>query len=241
MELLPTLSPLIDLALFVVTVAWVGKRPTAQKVGAMVVIVALVEIGVDSLFALSQGTSIYGWYLQGLDKSIEYYSSMLTADQLEMFAAVEQTIAGCWVGIYLTQAAVYVFFALFLVWLVGRLFKRPRDWAPFSQVDLPIWTVLVLIGGIVLYAVSNIPALPYRELVLLVSLNALIVAMVPLSVQGAAACKGVMNNLGLAAGWQVAIAVVVIVLGVALVVVPVVGLVDYWANLRKLPRGDEQE
>lgn len=241
MELLSTLSPLIDLMLFVVTVAWVGKKPTVPKVGAMIAVVAIVEIGIDSLFALMQGTSIYGWYLQGLEQSIEYYSSMLTADQLEMFAAVEQTVAGCWVGIYLTQAAAYVFMALFLTWLVGRLFKRTREWTPFSQVDLPIWMVGVLIAGIVLYAVSNVSVVPQRELVFLVSLNVLVAALIPLAVQGAAASKGVMNNLGLATGWQVAIVAVVTVLGVVMVVVPVIGLVDYWANLRKLPRGDATE
>ena len=232
------LPRILDLVLFVVTVGWVGRRPTTAKTSAMIFIVAAVQIAFDSLAAASRGLNIHGLYVESLQATADAYveAGVFSAGQLESIQPMLDTIAGCWLAIYVIQSAWLVFVALGLVWIFRRLFRRPSDWAPFSSIDLPIWTVGVLIVGILLWAVSNVTGSSIGSMMRLVGCNVLLIALIPVCVQGCAAYKGLMNRVNLPTAAQVVITIALLVFGLFLPVVCVIGIVDFWANVRKLPR-----
>ena len=232
---------LIDLALFCVTVLWVGKKPTFAKVTAMIFVIAVVELGIDSVLAWQQGLNVFEWYRQAFDSVMSAYGEVLGSAELESFDTVVNTVTGCLVAMYVIQAASQVFVALLLVWAVKRLRKRPLGWSPLSKVDLPVWVVLPLIVGFLGIALCNVSALPHKDEIFLVALNVLVIACIPLFAQGLAACKGVLNNANCSAIVQFLIAFVTGLFGVFALVVVAVGLIDFWANLRKLPRDGNTE
>lgn len=233
-----TLSAFLAIALFVVTIAWVGKKPTLKKASIMVVAVALVQGGADSISLFMAGTNIYDWYLQSLTQTADAYTQTLGLASAQSAALQEsmQVVAGCLPALYVLQAAMNVFIALGIVWAFKRLTKRPLGWSPFSSIDLPVWTVLLLVASALLYAASNVPAAPFSHELFLIALNFLLIGMIFPLVQGAAASKGLMNRIGLSGVAQTLIAIIGLVAGVAVFVIPIVGLIDYWVNFRKLDR-----
>lgn len=233
-----TLSALLAIVLFLVTVVWVGKKPTFKKTAAMIAVVAAVQGGADSISLFMAGTNIYDWYLQSLNAVADTYSQTLGLASAQTAALREnmQIVAGCLPALYVLQAAGYVFIALGIVWAFRRLTKRPLGWAAFSTIDLPIWTVVPLIAAAFCYAASNAPGVPYAHELLLVTVNFLLVGMLFPVVQGMAACKGIMNRIGFSSTAQVFVTLIGFVVGVAVLVIPIVGLIDYWANFRKLAR-----
>lgn len=233
-----TLSALLAIGLFLVTVVWVGKKPTLKKTAAMVAIVAAMQGGADSISLFMAGTNIYDWYLQSLNAMADTYSQTLGLASAQSAALKEniQIVAGSLPALYVLQAAVNVFIALGIVWSFRRLTKRPLGWTAFSMIDLPIWTVAPLIAAALCYAVSNAPGAPYAHGLLLAAVNLLLIGMLFSVVQGMAACKGIMNRIGLSCTAQVLVTLIGFVVGVAILVVPIVGLIDYWANFRKLTR-----
>lgn len=147
-------------------------------------------------------------------------------------------VAVCLPALCFAESASEVFFVFCLRWLFEKTARR-RTWAPFSQVDLPIWTVYPLIAGIALYVVAMLPGVPYADVIHAIAFNVMVAAVVPLFVQGAAAGKGILNRIGMSFGWQVALGLVGILSGALFLVLPLLGLVDYWANVRKLKRDDD--
>ena len=233
MDILPYL---FDIALFAATVFWVGRKPTFPKVTVMTLLIAVVETGLDSVQLWLEGTNMIDWYRQSMQASVDAYSQVLDSSAVSQLSSAADTVVGCLPSIMVMDGFMKVSMALCVVWIVNKLFKRPMDWSPFSKIDLPVWTVVPVIAGALLIAVSNVPGAPYSNIVFLAALNCLVVGVLFFVTQGGAAIKGLMNNVGLPAIAQLAIVAVLVMSGVATLVVPLVGLIDYWANFRKLPR-----
>ena len=218
----------------------------------MICIVTVVLAGMDCAYAASQGLSIYGYYLETINQALESYTEALSnfgaaasltaedlasvQEQLASAEALAPTLAGCWFALYFVQASLDVFVALVLCWIFIKILKLGSNWAPFSEVDLPVSLVWLLIAGLFLYAASCIPGFGLAQLVRLVAFNVLAVCAVPLSVQGLAAGKGLMNKIRLGTVAQAIIALLLVLFGILPFVSVILGLVDFWANLRNLPR-----
>lgn len=229
----------VEIALLVVVYVWVGKRPTAAKVSALIVIYALCALTTPVLEAASNGMSLYDWELKSLEESLEAMGNSLPSDQRELFSSVMSTVAGCLPALELVNASATVFAVLCIRWIFDRV-RHKSQWSAFSKVDLSIWWVIPLVAGIVMYIVSLVAGIPARWQFFVAAMNVLIAALVPLFVQGAACCKGIINRTGLRLAWQLVVGFFALVTGVAFIVLPIVGLVDFWANFRKLPREDRE-
>ena len=83
---------------------------------------------------------------------------------------------------------------------------------------------------------SWIPQLPYSDVVYSISLNVLIISTLPLYAQGGAAFKGILNRANASLALQIILMFCGILTGLAFLITPLLGLIDYWANFRKLPR-----
>lgn len=236
--MLEAVSQLADLVLFILTVVVVGRRPTASKVAAMICIVAAVDYGFVALVAAQVQMNPIELYQQQLG---ELYAAL--GDSLvEQARPSEEMIAlaaGISPAIYMVQSATYVFVGLCIRWIADRI-RRRSVWSPFSEVDLSIWWLTPLLAGIGCYIVSLfLQDANAARVALLVAANLLVVSGIPLFVQGAAAGKGIMNGMGLIFALQAGIGALMILSGLAFIVVPVLGLIDFWANFRKLAREDD--
>lgn len=225
----------LDFALFCATVLWVGRKPTAVKVTAMIVAVAAVHFGIDMYDAMLQGVTLQELYLGGLDEWMEQNQALLSGQE-DTVKATMQVVATCLPSFYVVQAAALVFCGLCIAWVFERGVMRSGRWTAFSQVDLPVWTVVPLIAGLLLYAISTFPTVPFHNEIFTVAVNVLVVSVIPLFVQGAAACKGIADKAGFSLMLQLLLAAIAVVSGAFAIVFPLVGLLDYWANLRKLER-----
>lgn len=225
----------IEVALIVVTFAWVGKRPTAAKVSGIIAVVWLVEFGALAMNAAGQGVSVHDLAFQTISPALDSARDAASPDQRESVEEMADVLAGCVPGFYALSAGARVFAALCARWVLDRV-RHKTQWTPFSMVDLSVWWVVPLMVGIVLYIVSILPGAPAHDEVSTASMNVLMVSTLPLFVQGAAAGKGVMNRMGVQLAWQLVLGFFMLVSGLAFLVLPLMGLIDFWANFRRLPR-----
>ena len=242
-----TLSAAAEIVLFTVTIFWACNKPTVKKTATMICIVAVCLIGINSAYAMSQGSSVFALLLENYNQSMDAYADALASQQIEIpadqLASVKDllsVLAGCWFGIYVLEATLDVLAALCLMWIIRKLFKHNSGWGAFSAVDLPVSVVSLLIVGLLAYAASRIPGLPQAGYVELIGYNVLIIGAIPVLIQGAAVGKGLMNKVRFGAIAQAVITVLLLISGLFPFVVGVLGIVDFWANLRGLPR-DEVE
>lgn len=236
--MIDALSLAVDFALFLVTVLVVGKKPTAAKVTAIICLVAAIDYGFVAFVAMQAHMNPVEWYQGMLEQAVSLYG-VVPQGQASGGASVVSMVAGISPAIYVVQASAYVFVGLCLRWIADRV-RRKSDWSPFSQVDLSIWWLIPVLFGLVCFIVSLLLPGQASYVVWLVSLNVFVVSAIPLFVQGAAAGKGIMNRMGIGFPMQLVFGVLGLVSGIAFLVLPILGLVDFWANFRKLPR-DQKE
>lgn len=205
----------------------------------MIAVVSIVNLGLFVASALPQGLSPYEWYRTELSRYFDIYAGLIDESQILAMKEMSSTVAKFWFATYVIQAAIQVFVVLCLRWVVDRA-RHKLQWTPFSLVDLPVTCVLPLIASIVVYIVSMLPGVPNADVVYVVAANLFMISVLPLFVQGAAVGKGVMNRSGLTFGWQVALGVMGLIFGALFVVLPLLGLIDFWANFRRLERADQE-
>lgn len=232
--MIDALSLVVDFALFLVTVLVVGKKPTTAKVTAIICLVAAIDYGFVAFVAMQAHMNPVEWYQGMLEQAVSLYG-VAPQDQAGGGASATSVVAGISPAIYVVQASAYVFVGLCLRWIADRV-RRKSDWSPFSQVDLSIWWLTPVLFGLVCFIVSLLLPGQAAYVVWLVSMNVFVVSAIPLFVQGAAAGKGIMNRLGIGFPMQLVFGVLGLLSGIAFVALPILGLVDFWANFRKLPR-----
>lgn len=205
----------------------------------MVVVMSLVDIGLFAAMAAEQGTTPYGWYLSALNAYLDAYEQVAGAGRTSAMRQAATTAAGLWVAVYVIQASACVFVALCLRWVLDKM-RGTTQWSPFSTVDLPIASVFPLIASILLYIASMLAGPAQAQMLALVAANVFMVSAIPLFVQGAAAGKGIMNRMHLGLGGQLALGVFGLLSGVVFAILPIMGLVDFWANFRRLARDGQK-
>ena len=150
--MLSAVSQLADLALFILTVVVVGRRPTTLKVAAMICVVAVVDFGFVALVAAQAQMNPIEWYQQQLREVFELYNES-SAGQMQGYESYLPFVAGISPSIYVVQSSIYVFIGLCIRWVVDKV-RRKSEWSPFSRVDLSIWWLMPLLLGVSFYIVS---------------------------------------------------------------------------------------
>lgn len=231
-----------NIALLAVSAASVGRRPQSLYVSLVIVVGALVELELLAVASMLQGTTPEAYVLGVIeDPFVAASSALLSVESQETFETFPETVAGVWPALCVVVSAAMVFLGVCVRYVIDRA-RHKLKWAPFSELDLSILWVYVLIAGVVLDLVSVIPGFPAPDALDFVARNVVVVSVIPLFVQGAATCKGVMNEAQLGLRWQIVLTVVAVLLGViALIVVPIIGLLDFWLNFRKLDRDSGEE
>lgn len=215
------------------------------SVGGVVVLVALLcglLIGADASLLMLQGESFAAYVQELLEELRQVMTASLTTggSSVSVQATVDSTVellGWIWPLIYAMRAACTVCFGLVGL-AVARHDSFQKVHEAFKRCDTPLWVVALFIVSVACLAGwSVLGVLP--EAVGVAALNVLICMRVVFFLQGCAVMLSLMDSHGWGFFPRVAVLSLAFLAEVSLSVVCILGLIDVWANFRKLARHDQ--
>ena len=198
---------------------------------------ALVYLGLDAAMAALAGTSLTSLVMTQIEATLEALTEG-TSD-LEASAQVVRTVVGyIWPSSYTLNVLVGILSAA----LGARLARTALGpLAPkalcFTEFDLPLWVAGALLASIVGFAIAQL--IPAREALLMVAVNLAMAVRFAFGISGTAVAAYFMRRRGLGRIATFVVCCILVFIDMQIFVMAIVGLVDFWANLRHLERGAE--
>lgn len=234
---------LVGEVLCVLGVVWCMRNHAATLAGICVVIVAtaLVNIGIEAAVATAAGSSLS----QVVDGLLAYMVSVAqdaagTGIQAELIVRqIAPVLKALWPFTYVASAGMDALAAGIGSYLMYvRTSGIPRVPA-IVAFDMPMWPVGVLIASI-LGLSASLSGFPGAEVLLSVSVTALMSVRFIFAIQGFAVVLTFANRFRFGCLGRTLLLVLSIWLETMFFIVSIVGLIDVWANFRKLTRGPQE-
>lgn len=234
---------LVGEVLCVLGVVWCMRNHAATLAGICVVIVAtaLVNIGIEAAVATAAGSSLS----QVVDGLLAYMVSVAqdaagTGIQAELIVRqIAPVLKALWPFTYVASAGMDALAAGIGSYLMYvRTSGIPRVPA-IVAFDMPMWPVGVLIASI-LGLSASLSGFPGAEVLLSVSVTALMSVRFIFAIQGFAVVLTFANRFRFGCLGRTLLLVLSIWLETMFFIVSIVGLIDVWANFRKLTRGPRE-
>lgn len=216
---------------------WCMRRRSATTLGVSLVVAACaaVGLGVDAFLLMQAGaTSLSGEYTSLIMETARATLGRgIEADMV--LKQAEPVFQAIWPVLYVVSATMNVLSAAIGSHLMAaRAYGDPRMPSMVSY-DAPMWAVGVLAVSVAGLGVSFSPV-PYAELLRTVCATVLLSVRMIFTLQGFGVVLHHMNARRVGCIFRVILLTLLIQLEATLFVVSVVGLIDMWANFRKLPR-----
>ena len=209
--------------------------------------VCLVMFGTTAAMILADVSLLAGW-----GESLSSYVDMLLeemrvlmveslggdAASVAVKATVDQTLelfGKIWPLMYVMRAAGAVLVGLFGL-MLARRDTYQRVYTAFTQLDAPLWAVVVLIASIACVACQAF-GVQGGELLGALGLNLLFCLRVLFFLQGLSTAMCLMDRHNWGSFSRVCAMVAMLMAELGFYAVCVFGVIDVWANFRKLPRG----
>lgn len=234
---------LVGEVLCVLGVVWCMRNHAATLAGicAVIVATALVNIGIEAAVATAAGSSLS----QVVDGLLAYMVSVAqdaagTGIQAEMIVRqIAPVLKALWPFTYVASAGMDALAAGIGSYLMYvRTSGIPRVPA-IVAFDMPMWPVGVLIASI-LGLSASLSGFPGAEVLLSVSVTALMSVRFIFAIQGFAVVLTFANRFRFGCLGRTLLLVLSIWLETMFFIVSIVGLIDVWANFRKLTRGPQE-
>lgn len=234
---------LVGEVLCVLGVVWCMRNHAATLAGICTVIVAtaLVNIGIEAAVATAAGSSLS----QVVDGLLAYMVSVAqdaagTGIQAELIVRqIAPVLKALWPFTYVASAGMDALAAGIGSYLIYvRTSGIPRVPA-IVAFDMPMWPVGVLIASI-LGLSASLSGFPGAEVLLSVSVTALMSVRFIFAIQGFAVVLTFANRFRFGCLGRTLLLVLSIWLETMFFIVSIVGLIDVWANFRKLTRGPQE-
>lgn len=234
---------LVGEVLCVLGVVWCMRNHAATLAGicAVIVATALVNIGIEAAVATAAGSSLS----QVVDGLLAYMVSVAqdaagTGIQAELIVRqIAPVLKALWPFTYVASAGMDALAAgigSYLMYI--RTSGIPRVPA-IVAFDMPMWPVGVLIASI-LGLSASLSGFPGAEVLLSVSVTALMSVRFIFAIQGFAVVLTFANRFRFGCLGRTLLLVLSIWLETMFFIVSIVGLIDVWANFRKLTRGPQE-
>lgn len=234
---------LVGEVLCVLGVVWCMRNHAATLAGicAVVVATALVNIGIEAAVATAAGSSLS----QVVDGLLAYMVSVAqdaagTGIQAELIVRqIAPVLKALWPFTYVASAGMDALAAgigSYLMYVRTSGIPRVPTIAAF---DMPMWPVGVLIASI-LGLSASLSGFPGAEVLLSVSVTALMSVRFIFAIQGFAVVLTFANRFRFGCLGRTLLLVLSIWLETMFFIVSIVGLIDVWANFRKLTRGFQE-
>ena len=234
---------LVGEVLCVLGVVWCMRNHAATLAGicAVIVATALVNIGIEAAVATAAGSSLS----QVVDGLLAYMVSVAqdaagTGIQAELIVRqIAPVLKALWPFTYVASAGMDALAAGIGSYLMYvRTSGIPRVPA-IVAFDMPMWPVGVLIASI-LGLSASLSSFPGAEVLLSVSVTALMSVRFIFAIQGFAVVLTLANRFRFGCLGRTLLLVLSIWLETMFFIVSIVGLIDVWANFRKLTRGPQE-
>lgn len=234
---------LLGEVLCVLGVVWCMRNHAATLAGicAVIVATALVNIGIEAAVATAAGSSLS----QVVDGLLAYMVSVAqdaagTGIQAELIVRqIAPVLKALWPFTYVASAGMDALAAGIGSYLMYvRTSGIPRVPA-IVAFDMPMWPVGVLIASI-LGLSASLSGFPGAEVLLSVSVTALMSVRFIFAIQGFAVVLTFANRFRFGCLGRTLLLVLSIWLETMFFIVSIVGLIDVWANFRKLTRGPQE-
>lgn len=234
---------LVGEVLCVLGVVWCMRNHAATLAGicAVIVATALVNIGIEAAVATAAGSSLS----QVVDGLLAYMVSVAqdaagTGIQAELIVRqIAPVLKALWPFTYVASAGMDALAAGIGSYLMYvRTSGIPRVPA-IAAFDMPMWPVGVLIASI-LGLSASISGFPGAEVLLSASVTALMSVRFIFAIQGFAVVLTFANRFRFGCLGRTLLLVLSIWLETMFFIVSIVGLIDVWANFRKLTRGSQE-
>ncbi|WP_270480800.1 DUF2232 domain-containing protein [Collinsella tanakaei] len=234
---------LVGEVLCVLGVVWCMRNHAATLAGicAVIVATALVNIGIEAAVATAAGSSLS----QVVDGLLAYMVSVAqdaagTGIQAELIVRqIAPVLKALWPFTYVASAGMDALAAGIGSYLMYvRTSGIPRVPA-IAAFDMPMWPVGVLIASI-LGLSASLSGFPGAEVLLSASVTALMSVRFIFAIQGFAVVLTFANRFRFGCLGRTLLLVLSIWLETMFFIVSIVGLVDVWANFRKLTRGSQE-
>lgn len=234
---------LVGEVLCVLGVVWCMRNHAATLAGicAVIVATALVNIGIEAAVATAAGSSLS----QVVDGLLAYMVSVAqdaagTGIQAELIVRqIAPVLKALWPFTYVASAGMDALAAGIGSYLMYvRTSGIPRVPA-IVAFDMPTWPVGVLIASI-LGLSASLSGFPGAEVLLSVSVTALMSVRFIFAIQGFAVVLTFANRFRFGCLGRTLLLVLSIWLETMFFIVSIVGLIDVWANFRKLTRGPQE-
>lgn len=234
---------LVGEVLCVLGVVWCMRNHAATLAGicAVIIATALVNIGIEAAVATAAGSSLS----QVVDGLLAYMVSVAqdaagTGIQAELIVRqIAPVLKALWPFTYVASAGMDALAAGIGSYLMYvRTSGIPRVPA-IVAFDMPMWPVGVLIASI-LGLSASLSGFPGAEVLLSVSVTALMSVRFIFAIQGFAVVLTFANRFRFGCLGRTLLLVLSIWLETMFFIVSIVGLIDVWANFRKLTRGPQE-
>lgn len=234
---------LVGEVLCVLGVVWCMRNHAATLAGicAVIVATALVNIGIEAAVATAAGSSLS----QVVDGLLAYMVSVAqdaagTGIQAELIVRqIAPVLKALWPFTYVASAGMDALAAGIGSYLMYvRTSGIPRVPA-IAAFDMPMWPVGVLIASI-LGLSASLSGFPGAEVLLSASVTALMSVRFIFAIQGFAVVLTFANRFRFGCLGRTLLLVLSIWLETMFFIVSIVGLIDVWANSRKLTRGSQE-
>ena len=226
------LAPVLVCALAIVFCMWRGA--TVTNVSVAVVIAALACFGADAVAGASTGLSVRAVAVSYLMDGIRETVSGSIEGSMAV-VQVEGVVEVIWPFTYVADAAFDALVAGIGSYLMhvrsAGVVKRPS----LARFDAPLWSVGVLSICIVCLAAS-FTGFPEAGLLRTASATVLLSVRIIFACQGFGVMNALMSRKRLGCATRTVCIFVIFWIEMVFFLMSIIGLVDVWANFRKLPR-----
>lgn len=227
------------LAAVYLTVVLLPRR-SFQVLGAgLVAVVSLASLATDALMARLQGTTLIAVVAKESAASVEVLKKIAgnqaSADTLRAIEESTKLIAAAWPSAYF-QSAMYV--GILVIAAAAWAARRSGTSLPvpkLGQLDLSPHVLWPFVGGVLMLA-SSYGSFSGSHAVYVVGLNLVLCVRTLFFLQGISVAAGMLDRAGVGLGGRILALAALAALDVPTFAVSFTGLLDFWVNIRRLPR-----
>ncbi|MBI5231849.1 MAG: DUF2232 domain-containing protein [Coriobacteriales bacterium] len=214
------------------------RRVSYQVVAVVLAfLISITAFGMDAVTALMAGKNVVAEFALQASAFMDQLNATLQASGSANSAEIEtlaKVAASLWPSGYVQLGILTVFFVMTaMAWAARRSGVR-LPIPPMSSIDLNVNVVWLPIAALLALAAGL--AIGGTGPVFLVGLNLLLIARPLLLIQGVAVCAWMFDRVGLRGVGRSVGYVMLVGIDTFVPIVSLLGLADFWANPRKLPR-----
>lgn len=216
-----------------------NRHATVLGVSVVIMVVALFSIGVEMALAISAGSSLDG-VVEGLTAVMTAAAQQTAGAGIAADMLVQQMqpiLKAIWPFIYVGAAAMDALAAGVGSYLMHVRTEGAARFPSIAAFDMPLWPVGILAASIVGLGVAS-AGFPGSDVVLSVSATLLLSVRIIFAIQGFGVAIATADRMRFGCLGRFMLIFLSVQLEVMFFLLSIIGLIDVWANFRKLPRGD---